>query len=299
VTSAELDRRFPTDDACLEYLKERRYPNGTPCPSCKKGSRFHRIAGRSAYSCQYCGHHVYPTANTIFHKSRTSLRLWFRAIELVRTRGDELTARALERELGVGYKTALRMHRQIRGLLEEDPDPLAGGDAARTLMRARPSQGRPRTGNRAVKESRVERASRQPRRRRGGGLCQDTRQRGYRQNSGRHGSCAPRRRDDQRYLACDRVGNRPPRSSSCRSSLSDTSHSNPNGGGCLQQHARDAFSKMAVAALAEVHLTASPKTAQKALDTIRRLAGRIQDGTALARFGPAQTNSKPLELNPR
>jgi transposase-like protein len=170
VTSAELDRRFPTDDACLEYLKERRYPNGTPCPSCKKGSRFHRIAGRSAYSCQYCGHHVYPTANTIFHRSRTSLRLWFRAIELVRTRGDELTARALERELGVGYKTALRMHRQIRGLLEEDPDPLAGGDAARTLMRARPSQGRPRTGNRAVKESRVERASRQPRRRRGGGM---------------------------------------------------------------------------------------------------------------------------------
>jgi transposase-like protein len=169
VTSAELDR-FPTDDACLEFLKERRYPNGTPCPSCKKGSRFHRIAGRSAYSCQYCGHHVYPTANTIFHKSRTSLRLWFRAIELVRTRGDELTARALERELGVSYKTALRMHRQIRGLLEEDPDPLAGGDAARTLTRARLSQGRPRTGNRAVNESRVERASRQPRRRRGGGM---------------------------------------------------------------------------------------------------------------------------------
>ena len=170
MTSAEIDRRFPTDDACLEYLKERRYPSGTPCPSCKKGSRFHRIAGRSAYSCQYCGHHVYPTANTIFHKSRTSLRLWFRAIELVRTRGDELTARALERELGVSYKTALRMHRQIRGLLEEDPDPLAGGDAARTLTRARLSQGQPRTGNRAVNESRVERASRQPRRRRGGGM---------------------------------------------------------------------------------------------------------------------------------
>jgi transposase-like protein len=170
VTSAELDRRFPTDDACLEFLKERLYPTGTPCPSCKKGSRFHRIAGRSAYSCQFCGHHVYPTSGTIFHKSRTSLRLWFRAIELMRTSGDELTARALERELGVSYKTALRMQRQIRALLEEDPDPLAGGDAARTLTRARPSQGRHRTGNRAVKESRVQRASRQPHRRRGGGM---------------------------------------------------------------------------------------------------------------------------------
>ena len=71
---------------------------------------------------------MYPTAGTIFHRSRTSLKLWFRAIELVRTSGDQVTARALERELGVSYKTALRMHRQVRILLEEDPDPLAGGD---------------------------------------------------------------------------------------------------------------------------------------------------------------------------
>jgi transposase-like protein len=170
LTPSELDRRFPTDDACLDFLKERSYPAGTPCPSCRKLSRFHRIAGRSAYSCQFCGHHVYPAAGTIFHKSRTSLKLWFRAIELVRTRGDQVTARALERELGVSYKTALRMHRQVRILLEEDPDPLAGGDAARTLERARPSYGRRKRRNRAVEGSRVDRVSARPRRRRGGGM---------------------------------------------------------------------------------------------------------------------------------
>src|SRR6478736_7983850 len=81
---------FPDNDACLDYLKDKFYADGTACPKCEKASKFHRITGRSAYSCQYCGHHVYPTAGTIFHKSRTSLRLWFRAIELVRTRGDEL-----------------------------------------------------------------------------------------------------------------------------------------------------------------------------------------------------------------
>jgi transposase-like protein len=124
---SELQRRFSTDDACLEFLKERSYPNGTACPSCNKRSRFHRITGRSAYSCQYCGHHVYPTAGTIFHRSRTRLMLWFRAIELVRAGGDGVTARDLERELGVSYKTALRMTRQVRLLLDEDPDPLASG----------------------------------------------------------------------------------------------------------------------------------------------------------------------------
>jgi transposase-like protein len=129
VTASEHERRFPTDDACLEFLKERACPAGTACPACKKRSRFHRIAGRSAYSCQYCGHHVYPTAGTIFHKSRTSLMLWFRAVELVRTSGARVTARDLERELGVSYKTALRMNRQVRLLLDEEPDPLGSGDA--------------------------------------------------------------------------------------------------------------------------------------------------------------------------
>jgi transposase len=83
MTYTEFLRRFPDNDACLDYLKERFYANGTACPKCGKASRFHRIRGRSAYSCQYCAHHVYPTAGTIFHKSTTSLQLWFWAIYLV------------------------------------------------------------------------------------------------------------------------------------------------------------------------------------------------------------------------
>jgi transposase-like protein len=174
VKQFELDRRFPTDDTCLDFLKERSYPTGTTCPSCGKRSRFHRIARRSAYSCQYCGHHVYPTAGTIFHKSRTSLRLWFHAIELVRTSGDRLTARDLERELGVSYKTALRMHRQIKLLLDEDPDPLVTGDAVRAQQRARPLRGRRQAANRSVRSTRVDggvaRVSTQPRRSEGGAM---------------------------------------------------------------------------------------------------------------------------------
>ena len=131
MSSSEFQRLFPDDDACLEFLKERRYPAGTACPSCAKPSRFHRISGRSAYSCQYCGHHVYPTAGTIFHRSRTSLLRWFYAIELARSEGAALTARRLEGEIGVSSKTALRMLRQIRTLLAQDPDPLGTGSRSR------------------------------------------------------------------------------------------------------------------------------------------------------------------------
>ncbi len=74
------------EDACLDYLRDLAFPSGTACPKCKRASRFHRVRGRSAYSCQYCGSHVYPTAGTIFRRSTTDLPTWFRAIQLVGSR---------------------------------------------------------------------------------------------------------------------------------------------------------------------------------------------------------------------
>jgi transposase-like protein len=127
MTYAEFLRRFPDSGACLEYLKERYYSNGTECPKCGKASRFHRISGRSAYSCQFCAHHVYPTAGTIFHKSSTSLQLWFWAIYLISNSKCGISAKQLGREIGVTYKTAHRMLKQIRTLLSDEGDgPLSG-----------------------------------------------------------------------------------------------------------------------------------------------------------------------------
>lgn len=113
---------FPDNDACLEHLRGRFFPDGTECPKCGKASKFHRINGRSAYSCQFCGHHVYPTAGTIFHKSTVSLQLWFFAIYLMSSTRCGISAKQLEREIGVTYKTAHRMFKLIRSLLAEDDD---------------------------------------------------------------------------------------------------------------------------------------------------------------------------------
>ncbi len=74
---------FPNSDACLDYLKERFYPDGATCPKCRKPTKFHRLKSRPAYSCQYCRHQVYPTKGTIFERSTTSLQLWFWAIYLM------------------------------------------------------------------------------------------------------------------------------------------------------------------------------------------------------------------------
>ena len=137
---------FPSHDVCLDYLKERFYPDDTECPKCAKRTRFHRIKSRSAYSCQFCGHQVYPTADTIFHKSTVSLQLWFWAIYLLSSTRCGISAKQLEREIGVTYKTAHRMFKMIRTLLsDDDQEPLSGDvEMDETLIGGKPRVGQVR-----------------------------------------------------------------------------------------------------------------------------------------------------------
>jgi transposase len=126
-TTRDFEREFPNDDACLEWLKNYLYPDGIFCQTCDKVTLHHKVASRKSYSCQYCGHHVHPTADTIYHKSSTPLRLWFYAIFLMASTRCGIAAKQLERELGVTYKTAWRMFKQIRSMLSEDNgNPLGG-----------------------------------------------------------------------------------------------------------------------------------------------------------------------------
>lgn len=125
-TVKDFQRDFPDDVACLEWLKNYRWPNGIYCKNCGKVTKHHLMQTRKSFSCQECGNHVHPTAGTIFHKSRTPLTTWFYAIYLMaQTRGG-ISAKQIERETGVTYKTAWRMCRLIRKRLDEDVDPLTG-----------------------------------------------------------------------------------------------------------------------------------------------------------------------------
>ncbi|MBV9858629.1 MAG: IS1595 family transposase [Alphaproteobacteria bacterium] len=115
----EFLERFPTDDACLEHLMELRYGLRHPCKRCLNLATFHRLAGRPAFSCAHCGHHVYPCAETIFQDTRTPLQMWFYALYLFVTTRHGVSGKELQRELGVTYKTAWRIGQQIRKLMKE------------------------------------------------------------------------------------------------------------------------------------------------------------------------------------
>lgn len=127
-TIRDFERDFPNDEACLEWLRAYLYPDGIYCASvsCGRITKHHRVKSRPSYSCDRCGRHEHPMAGTIFEGSRTSLRLWFRAIFLMASTRSGVSAKHLERDLGVTYKTAWRMFRGIRSLLAEDRTGLSG-----------------------------------------------------------------------------------------------------------------------------------------------------------------------------
>ena len=121
-TAKHLKKHFPNDDACLEWIKNHRYPDGILCvgDNCKKITKHHKIKNRPVYECDRCGHQVSPLAGTIFHKSTTPLTVWFDAIHEMATTRTGFSAKSLQRKHGMTYKTAWRMFKQIRTLLNEN-----------------------------------------------------------------------------------------------------------------------------------------------------------------------------------
>src|SRR5271156_2861446 len=122
----EFEREYPDDAACLAKLVEWLYPNGIFCPKCQKVTKHHRVKSRPSYCCQFCGRHEHPMRGTIFQDSATSLKLWFYAMYLMASTRCGISAKQIEREIGVTYKTAWRMFRQIRSLLSETDMQLEG-----------------------------------------------------------------------------------------------------------------------------------------------------------------------------
>ncbi len=129
----EFMRDFKDDEACMEWLWRNRFSEDgkhADCPKCGRYAEFkHYKTKQRRYSrtCTACGHHVSPTAGTIFHGSATALHLWFYAIYLMTSTRCGISAKQLEREVGVTYKTAWRMFNKIRNeLMADDPEQLSG-----------------------------------------------------------------------------------------------------------------------------------------------------------------------------
>ncbi len=118
-TIKQFEAKFPDEAACLDYMFQKRFGDLGECPHCHKKTKFYRVKNRKCYACPFCSLQLHPLADTIFHKSSTSLKDWLRAIYLFSNSKNGVSAKELERHLGVTYKTAWRMAKQIRQLFAD------------------------------------------------------------------------------------------------------------------------------------------------------------------------------------
>ena len=136
---AEFQLEFPNDESCANFLFKRRWPDGFVCPSC--GERRSALLKSRArlYECLDCGRQTSVTAGTITHRTKLPLTSWLWAAHLMATHSNGMSARQLEDQLGVTYKTAWLLAQKLRRtMVDPNRDPLEGVvevDQAEILLR--------------------------------------------------------------------------------------------------------------------------------------------------------------------
>ena len=124
---SEFQEAFPDEACCAAFLVRRRWPNGFVCPACA-GRRAAALKSRAyTYECANCGRQTSITAGTAMHRTRLPLTTWFWAAHLMATHSNGMSARQLEDQLGVTYKTAWLLTQKLRrSMVDPDREPLEG-----------------------------------------------------------------------------------------------------------------------------------------------------------------------------
>jgi hypothetical protein len=123
----EFQVRFATEGACLAYLAASRWPHGFVCPGCGGGEAW-VLARRHLWECAECRLQTSVTAGTVMHGTRTPLRTWFWAAYLVASHHPGISAKQLQRQLGLSrYETAwLILQKLRRAMVAPERGPLKG-----------------------------------------------------------------------------------------------------------------------------------------------------------------------------
>jgi hypothetical protein len=125
-TVMEFQERFAGEEACREYLFACRWPDGFRCRRCGRGRAGVMHRRRLVWQCKDCGAQTSVTAGTVMHRSRLPLRVWFWAAYLVATHHPGISAKQLQRQLGLSrYETAwLVLQKLRRAMVAPEREPL-------------------------------------------------------------------------------------------------------------------------------------------------------------------------------
>jgi transposase-like protein len=149
----EISEKFSTDEQCLAYLQQMRWPDGIiRCPQCgskdvtryerplvepkrrskerdeKRAQRPNRRGWFFICGEKTCRNQFTPTSGTLFHDTHLPLIVWFHAVALMLNGKKGISAKQMQRDLRIGgYKTAWYLNHRIREAMREGSIPQLGG----------------------------------------------------------------------------------------------------------------------------------------------------------------------------
>ena len=109
----EFQEKYSTEEACRNYLFQKRWPKGFICPKCGN-SIYYELEDKVHYQCTRCKRQTSATAGTLMHKTHLPLKYWFWAIYLISRDKRGISAVALKNALRVSYPTAWHLLHKIR-----------------------------------------------------------------------------------------------------------------------------------------------------------------------------------------
>ncbi len=122
----EFEKMFTTEEQCLDYLKELRFPQGYSCRKCQHNEYW--LNNRGIMVCKSCKNELSITSGTIFHRSKLPLVVIFRALWWMVAQKNGVSAIGIQRVLGLGsYRTAwVWLHKFRRLMVFPDRNKLSG-----------------------------------------------------------------------------------------------------------------------------------------------------------------------------
>ena len=122
----ELDRFFPTEDACKNFLVKHRWPKGVTCPRCGSAKVYklsHRAWHWQCHQCAKKGYRFSVISGTVFENTKYPLKTWFTVALLMLHSKKGMSAHQIWRSVfhdTSSYRTVWYMCQRIRAAMNND-----------------------------------------------------------------------------------------------------------------------------------------------------------------------------------
>ena len=125
ISTFQLFKMFPDQEAARVYLEARRWPNGPVCPVCQKGDRITVRTG-GFYRCNACKEDFTVRTGTIFERSHVPLHKWLYSMYLLVTARKGISSLQLSKQIGITQKSAWFVLGRLREACGADLKVLSG-----------------------------------------------------------------------------------------------------------------------------------------------------------------------------